>query len=63
MKLKTLKDLDFNEFVAPNDEHAGREEFIRFRIKAEAIKWRKKKWQLTVDDWDEFFDITSEDLK
>ncbi len=57
-ELKTLKDLFKSQFGHSKIIGVDVEE-----LKAEAIKWRKKKWHLTVDDWDEFFNITEEDLK
>lgn len=41
MKLKTLKDLDFNEAVKPNNDYSNRKEFIKFKLRQEAIKWYK----------------------
>ena len=59
LKLKTLKDLDINYMY-------GRGAFEKL-LKAEAIKWRKEfmkaKPQIMIRDWDDFFNITEEDLK
>ncbi len=63
MTLKTLKDIDFNEYVESNSNYQTREEFIRYKLKVEAIKWVKFR-NIKIDtDFCEFLDITEEDLQ
>ena len=52
MKLKTLKEIELLSATQ------------RYVIKQEAIKWvRKEGMIITADEWNEFFNITEEDLK
>ncbi len=56
MKIKTLKDI-----------RSYKGSIERDKVKAEAVKWVKDRasqdCQLLTDDWVNFFNITSEDLK
>jgi len=57
-ELKTLKDF-FIEYEC---------EYLPYELKKEAIKWRKKSMKLSArcidyQTWDNFFNISEEDLK
>ena len=66
MKLKTLKDIR-EEFIENYGVEIPDQAEVYPRIKAEAIKWRKffdvERKIITREDWDNFFNITSENLK
>ena len=64
-ELKTLKDLDFNDWISmPADKF---NEFIQNKIKFEAVKWVKYKETIpdsAVIEWiKHFFNLTEEDLR
>jgi len=58
-ELKTLKDLKYY-FTESGDIY-----FLEEELKQEAIKWVKRKghYGLCLQDWEDFFNITEEDLK
>ena len=74
-ELKTLKDLGFKEGLAPrffevNAEYDGRvEEFIKSKLKSEAIKWVKEEpisplFDLNTIMWImHFFNLTEKEMK
>jgi len=59
--LKTLKDLK----VIYSDSAYPKKGVITEELRAEAIKWVKKKghYGLCLQDWEDFFNLTEEDLK
>ena len=56
-ELKTLKDIElFNDDLKDN--------IAKDKVKKEAIKWVKEEGMvITADEWNQFFNITEEDLK
>ncbi len=62
MKLKTLKDLNIDDYRVFCEEAVGKSE-----LKAEAIKWVKDMEDYEIVNWEEnfkdFFNIIEEDLK
>lgn len=60
-ELKTLKEIEKQEGIDMKVEPY----YYCQRIRAEAIKWVKKKghYGLCLQDWEDFFNLTEEELK